>query len=201
MICLATISRGGKLNWKFHRFGWQAVLTVEMRARQHLFRSSVYGKLMSSVMSIQSDHTVVHPESCCVYKVWVRGMQCESAVRLVSLPSRLEGLICTHSETALWLLYNYNPLHELLRLERVFGQISQAENVCKKALELTTHCLVAFCFVSSRLLSPRCWGVMSPHFRSLVSRIYSASGAFEHKRCGLILLQVCVFEFLSLPFY
>lgn len=132
LSCLAAISRGDKLIWKFRHFRWQVVLTVEMRARQHLFQSNVYSKLMSYVMNIQSDHTVVHTESCfasaksgsevCNVKVLSGWPPCYLCWGDSSVHTLLSGCFTITTLSA-----------ELLRLERVFGQISQAENVCKKA--------------------------------------------------------------------
>lgn len=69
MSCLAVAGRGGKLTWRSCLFGWQAVLTVEMHARQHLVQSSVYSKRMlyvkdmSERLNVTSDHIGVHTES------------------------------------------------------------------------------------------------------------------------------------------
>lgn len=57
LSCLAAAGRGGKLTWRSCLFGWQAVLTVEMHARQHLFQSSVYSKRMLYVKDM-SDWTL-----------------------------------------------------------------------------------------------------------------------------------------------
>ena len=136
---------------------------------------------------------------CCIHKIWVQNMQCQSVVKLVSLTSRLEGLVCTHSGTAsLRLLYNSNQLHGATQAgEECLGKSARLrwETCAKKHLELTTHYLVASSVSSVKLLSPNC----CLHFCFQVSRVYLAPCTFEHKRCGLILFQICVFE--SFSFY
>lgn len=126
LSCLAVAGRGGKLTWRSCLFGWQAVLTVEMHARQHLVQSSVYSKRMlyvkdmSERLNVTSDHIGVHTESC-VCKVWVRGMQGQSAVRRVRSPCYV-GWRDSSAHTQKLLLSGCFTVTadsmELLRLER-----------------------------------------------------------------------------------
>lgn len=137
------------LIWKSRLSGWQAILTVEAHATHCLFQSGVYSKLLSYVISMASDHILVHTKVCCSHKAWVQGIQYQSVVKLVSLPSRLEGLMCTHSGTSsLGLLYSSHLLHtpqSRSDWKGVFGRISKTELGSRtvKHLGVMAHSLVA----------------------------------------------------------
>ena len=79
---------------------------------QRLFHRGVH-KFMSYVMNIPSHHIEVHTESLLHPQSlgpWY--IQGQGVVKLVSLPSQQEGLLCTYSETAsVRLLYSFNQLN------------------------------------------------------------------------------------------
>lgn len=95
--------------------------------------------------------------------------------------------MCTHLGTAsLGLLCSSHLLHtpqSRSDWEGVFGRISKAElgSCTVKHLGKSYSFL---CFVSVRLLCPRCWGVVYPHFRFLASHIYPAPSVFGRQLCS-----------------
>lgn len=149
--------------WKSCLFGWQALPTVEMHAMQHLFHRGVY-KFTSYVMNIPSHHTEVHTESLLHPQSlgpWY--IQCEGVVKLVSLPSQQEGLMCTYSETASRrLLYSFNQLNRATQVGvEGLGKSARLrwEIYMNKSLELRMNTLSSnfLCFISQTSL-PRLLG-------------------------------------------